>query len=401
MKIGYIIVREDLDSPIIQSQVVDVLKNIIKLSDHKIYLIWFCRIDLLWKSKNIANSIINDLNKSKIKVLCIPFLAGRFPVSWYLLPFVVIQWLLGLVCARLCFSLKLLHCRSYHAGLAGAVLNLISKMPYIFDPRSPFPEEHVAAGNWQSYSLNYRVWKCLETWIVQRSATTIGTSVPFCKILKSRLPSSKIITVPNNVSFSDQSNWNKSQADNEKLEKITLCYLGSLGHWNNEFTYVEFLQRLQKTQLDEFKALFVIPQKSIISLKKAIIDKGVDHKIIQIRSVFPKDVLHTIIHCTVGIQLMDHIDSRLSIKVVEYLAAGLPLLVSENVLGATEIVKSFNVGFVLRADWSNLIHAVDFIKQVNTNREYWRLHCRRIAGENFSTKLVSKSLLKIYNDCIL
>ena len=396
MKIGYVIIREDLNSPVIQSQVIDVLKNIAKFSDHKIYLIWFYRIDLLWKIKN-KNFIFKDLKKSKIKLIVFPFISGKFPVKCFFLPFVAIQWVLGLLFIKINYNIKLLHCRSYNAGLAGAILNIINKLSYIFDPRSPFPEEHIVRGRWKSNSLNYHVWKFLEKWIVDRSTATIVTSNSFYMGLKYRSPYAKFIVLPNNVSLSNKLNLNEFHENNKQINKITLCYLGSLGQWNDEFLYLEFLQQLQKTNLNKFEALFVILPMSIKRLKKAINEKNLNHRIIKVRSVLQKNVLPTIYPCTIGLQLMDHVDVRLSIKVVEYLAAGIPILTSGNVLGAADIVKKYDVGFILDSKWNNLKTAVDFINEVNSNREYWRLHCQKIASKNFSTKVISKGLLQIYN----
>jgi hypothetical protein len=40
-KIGYVIVREDLFSPVVQTQVIDVLKYMASSSPYNIYLVWF------------------------------------------------------------------------------------------------------------------------------------------------------------------------------------------------------------------------------------------------------------------------------------------------------------------------------------------------------------------------
>lgn len=395
--IGYVIIREDLHSPIIQTQVIDILKRLSGLSKFGLHLIWFYRVDYLWRFRSVTNSAIERLRNEGIKVVRIPFIAGRFPIRWYMVPFVLPQWLLGLGWAKLRHGVEVLHCRSYHAGLAAACFNLISRTPFIFDPRSPFPEEHVAAGTWKRDSLDYAIWKTVENWLVRRSTVTIATSSAFARVLSAPNVHSRVVVIPNNVSLSFRTSTARSFSLDFGQSSLALCYVGSLGHWNKASTYVNFIQLVQNI-CEGVKFLFVIPQQAISELKAALHDAGLDNGTVFVTSLPHNEVSNTIATCTAGLQLMEHYDVRLSIKVVEYLAAGLPVLVSENVAGAAEIVRTLKVGFVLRPDWKNLPEAISFLREVQANRDSWRERCLNVARVHFSTESVARRLADVYDE---
>ena len=85
---------------------------------------------------------------------------------------------------------------------------------------------------------------------------------------------------------------------------------------------------------------------------------------------------------TAGLQIMEHEDTRLSIKFVEYLAAGLPVLVAANVRGAADCVRRCGVGVVLDPDHANLEQALELVAASHADRAHWRDKCRRIATEH-------------------
>jgi len=178
-KLAYVVIREDLGGPIIQSQVIDVLNNIAQEESGQISLIWFFRVDYLFRRDKSIDEIRNDLHAKGIKLVAIPFISLGFPVSWYLLPFVLPQWLVGLLWVYLIKNVQIFHCRSYHAALAGVFLKFIFPIKVVFDPRSPFPEENIAAGRWKEGSINHRCWKNIEKLLCRKSDAVIAISAPF------------------------------------------------------------------------------------------------------------------------------------------------------------------------------------------------------------------------------
>lgn len=398
-KLAYVVIREELDGPILQSQVIDVLNNISQEESEQISLIWFFRIDYLFRGVKSIGDLRADLHAKGIKLIAIPFISLGFPVSWWLLPFVMPQWLVGLLWVYLVKKKQMFHCRSYHSALAGACLKFFFPVKLIFDPRSPFPEENIAARRWKAGGINYRSWKKIEKLLCQKSDVVIAISNPFLESLKEVAPSSRFELIPNNY----PSKFTKGTKDvkvigreGESSENIKICYVGSFGHWNSPEPYLQFLEYLVADSRSSVGAKFIIQSQSLSFLEACLSKVKFNHEKLTVISSSQEDVIDHMSDCVVGIQIMSRPDDRLSIKFVEYLAAGLPVIVSENVRGAADIVKNYKVGFVLNDDFSNKHEALQFISNVVNDRMFWRTKCRNLAEELFSCDVVSKKLKRLY-----
>jgi glycosyltransferase involved in cell wall biosynthesis len=396
-KVAYLIVQEDLAGPIIQSQVINVLKAMPKEARNRLALVCFYRIDYYLRS-NDNNKLRVRLRSEGIDTIFMPFLSWKFPISLFLLPLVIPQLLIGLIYIVMRRHIEVLHCRSYNAGLLGAIMKTFINIKVIFDPRSPYPEENIAAGKWNKRSINYEFWKKAENWIAKKSDVIIAISQPFLDSFQRISPDTRMELIPNN--YFDYTNndidKNESTNDTEQSNSITLCYIGSLGQWNDPEIYMCFLKRVMAETLLPMRAKFLVLPDSMKILEKAILASELDEKLFEIKFVPPENVQSEISSCTLGLQLMKYEDDRLSIKFVEYLAAGLPVIVSGNVKGAAHIVKTNDVGFVIDPNLNNLSDLIDFIGQVAENKTYWRKRCQSVAENLFSTDSVSKKLFKLY-----
>jgi glycosyltransferase involved in cell wall biosynthesis len=394
-KIAYLVVREDLDGPVVQSQVVDVLASIAAQFSEPILLLWFYRVDRRIGGSMSINTLKNNFARRGIKLVALPFLAWRFPVSWYLLPLVIPQWLVGIAWVRLRYKRTIYHCRSYHSALAGIVWKKLFGGRVIFDPRSPFPEENVAAGRWNSVlnRLDYSFWKKAEKYMAQHSDRIIATSYPFCDFFQLLAPNQTVNVIPNNYSTP------LPHDDESCHDEMTVGYAGSLGHWNNPKTYLQLMERLYHKNT-RFKFKFILPKTSVDIFRQELVSFPLLIDKVEICSAVREKVLEELSSALVGMQIMDRPDARLGIKVVEYLAAGLPVVVSENVKGAVSIVRNFDVGIVLSETYENIDDVVDFISDVAENRHLWKLRCRRLALSMFSTEAVSKNLIDLYRTLI-
>jgi len=206
-KLAYLIVREELDSPLVQSQCIDVISSINhNWVDGRVELVWFYRVDYLFRKNSTNQSELRKrLCKAGIKAHFLPFISAGFPLQWWALPFVLPQWIVGLIYLRFCLGFRFYHCRSYHAGLLGRFGSSVAGSKYIFDPRSPFPEENVSAERWGGNSLSKKIWKRLETWIINGAAATVVVSRGLVDLYEKIKPASQFKLVPNNYPASFES----------------------------------------------------------------------------------------------------------------------------------------------------------------------------------------------------
>ncbi len=396
-KLAYVVVREDLEGPILQSQVIEILSRLSKEESKDITLVWFYRVDFLFRGERRIREIKSDLYEKGVDLVAIPFISLGFPVSWYLLPLVLPQWWLGILWVYFGKKKNIFHCRSYHSALAGVLFKKFFPIKLIFDPRSPFPEENVAANRWKSNSsVNYKVWKKIEKLLCQKSDRTIAISHPFRDSLNSIAVDSRIEVIPNNYPASFDLNKQSKEKQKEEPETVKICYVGTFGHWNSPEPYFRFLAFAIESSQIPVRAKFIVSSKTISFLEEFLEKEVIDQNQLSIQSALQGDVFDHISGCVAGLQIMTTPDDRLSIKFVEYLAAGLPVIVSENVRGAAYIVKKYGVGFILKNDFSNQHQVLEFIYDVSKNREIWRDKCKNIAEELFSPEVVSKKLKNLY-----
>jgi len=397
-KVAYLIVQEEITNPIIQSQVINVLKDVYKKSGNRLLLVFFYRIELFRNLKK-TNELRAGLKFDGIDSALIPFLSWRFPVNVFWVSLVIPQLLIGLVYIVRRYGIETLHCRSYNAGLIGAILKKFFDVKVIFDPRSPYPEENAAAGKWSEKGINFRFWKRAEAWIARESDTVIAISKPFSDYFLKTAPGTPVQLIPNNYFENTGENEKAGRKLNDEAGKygcITLCYIGSLGQWNDPGVYLDFLSRLISEARHDIRARFIVMPGSMNILEKAIGHSGLDKRLFEVKHVLPEEVNGEISDCTAGLQLMKHEDDRLGIKVVEYLAAGLPVIVSKNVKGAAHVVETNDVGYIIDPDFADIAGAIGFIDKVLKDRIFWRDRCQTTAKRMFSTESVSERLLDLY-----
>jgi len=351
MNIGYIVVREDLDDPLIKSQVLDILESLNNSGDHSAAdLIWFYRVDYFFRAKSRKKRILRkDLDGRNIKVHFLPFIGPAFPVAWWLLPFVCVQWFFAIILLWFFKGFKQLHCRSYHAGLIGLLVKKIINVDYIFDPRSPMPEENVSSGRWKMLSNNYKVWKLLEAKIVAGSKRTVLISECQKDLYKGPFDSRKFVTIPNSYPRSfDDSYENEIGPLSYSYD---FAYVGSFGHWNKAEDYVRFLKGINELSKRSYSMLFLVRGDGLKSVLFAADKVGLSRGLFDAYSLPQKEVKEALKMCRFGLYFMKNEDPRLGVKTVEYIRSGLKVIVSDTIKGAANVVEENDLGVVW--DYSN------------------------------------------------
>lgn len=402
MNIAYTIWIESLNSPIIQNQVIEILKASKKISyNDRFYLITFQPIYTIILQNKKLRAINKNLNDYGIGLIISPYLVSPisnwFNAKWYMLPFIFLQTLPTLLTMIIVKNINVLHCRSYPTMLAATAIKKIKKnLIIVFDPRSPYPEENITASQWSEKSISYKIWKMLEKMFLDYSNVTIAITDTYVKHFKKISAKGHFTTIPNNVDttkFSlnqDYRNTLRSKFGVEVNETI-FVYLGSLGrNWNNPKIYAKFLLAMRELNINH-RFLFVT--QNILELRDVFNEFNIEtHEYIAV-SANPSEVPKYLSIADVGLNLMDRQDIRMSIKTCEYLAMGLPIIVNSNVMGAKEIVEQHHVGLVLE-DLSNI--NLEDIKEIVLKKKQFSVRCRKVARENFSTMEVAKRYVKIY-----
>ncbi|MEM7763630.1 MAG: glycosyltransferase [Pseudomonadota bacterium] len=401
----YTIVRENLDDPLIQSQVLDPLRLVAK--ERRIVLLWLFRLDYLIRGGQPISALRASLAAQNIQLVVWPFISGRFPVPVWLLPLVAPQWMLAIGVTLFRYRVSILHCRSYNAALAGLYLNRVfSRIKLVFDPRSPYPEECVAAGNWPDGGRSFQFWKRKEQQICRSARAIVAISRPFATSLNEGSNDPRYVVIPNNYPSSfllseivdNDIEAGQQVEGSDEEEPPTICYVGSLGHWNRVEDYLHLFDQLHTRSEELIRLLFVVPKQCRRQVEDALLKYSMPlRECVEMDSVPQTQVADRIKGCVAGLQLMSVVDDRLSVKCVEYLAAGVPVIVSENVRGAAHVVETAGVGIVLANDALDIDDVWSFVQDVEHRRDHWRDLCREFASDTFSPNAVAERLDELYD----
>jgi len=405
-KIAYTIWLEWLNSPILRGQVIEVLKKMGRrcLYD-KFYLFAFQPLHRVILRHREYCILSKELKDNNIILITIPSLVPPkfdwFNAKWYMIPIIFLQSFPILLLLTFIKKIDILHCRSYPIMLAAITIKKINKnLKIIFDPRSPFPEENITAGRWTEQSFTYKMWKYLEKRYLEESNVTIAIANTYVKHFRKISSQSNFVIVPNNVDvakfISDngiRENFRSKMGISD--DEIVFAYSGSLGnHWNNPKVYAEFIIKLRTLNIKHC-FLFIVPD--IKELKYVFNQCGIKSDEYFAISADLPDVPKYLAMADLGLNLMEKEDIRVSIKTVEYLAMGLPIITNSKVLGAKEIIEQYNVGLVID-DLENI--DLRKIENIAKNKDELSLRCREVACRVFSTDKIAKQYLEIYNEII-
>lgn len=413
MNIGYLVWIEQLDSPIIRGQVLEILENIslnLRPSDTLVLIsfqLFFFRpySQILSRLQNFSN-FKKKLRKRNIQLITIPTIGPPrtlptkfFNAKWYLLPLLLLQTFPILLFISILKKINILHCRSYPITLSAILVKKILKIKIVFDPRSDFPEENVTAGRWTENSLSFKIWKYLEQRYLEESDVTVAISESYINHFSEITPQATFSIIPNNVNierFKPDEHFRvlfRSKRCIEK-DKLIFCYCGSLGNssWHNPDIYAKYIIKFRSLRISH-AFMFITPAINLLKQRFALL--GVSPKeYFYINSNF-SDVPKYLSSADLGILFLNNFKIAMAVKTPEYLATGLPIITNSNVAGAKEVVEKHDVGLVFDLN-HNIESLTDFLSRFSRNKEDMIRHSRRIARAFFSSDLVGKKYYELY-----
>jgi glycosyltransferase involved in cell wall biosynthesis len=397
MTIGYVVFDEDLSSPLIQSQVIDVITEIKRQAGERfsIVLIWFCPIKIYFRRSQVRH-FRQYLDSQHIRLVVVPILyLGR----WFAARLVQIPLIYQTTVAILILSrrlgIKLFHVRSYPGTLPFCLLKRFTRdIRFIVDTRSDFVKENTLK-SWKNAPLTRRYWTKKEKEIYQMADGIVAISEQFY-LDKLRGFHAKSYVIPNNVRLmnvdGNTPSYRKILRNQMGIaqDSVVFSYSGSLGNgWNKIETYAALVRNLATLPFS-YHILILSPQYKEVS---GVFDRfGIERTLYTAISVEHSELPKYLSIADFGLQLMMHVDTRIGVKVVEYLSVGLPVIVNRNVLGAAEFVKRHRVGIVIDGT------AVDgsAVSEILSNYGAISRRCRQVASDNFSTENIAKKYVLMY-----
>lgn len=391
INIGYLIIREEIFSPIVRTQVIDMLKSLNK-EKFKPYIIWACRIDYYFKKRNEYELLKSELNSCGIELIRLPVIILRFPLSESQIKFLS-QQLVGKIRHLVKKEdINVLHARGYNAGYIISHVAKKENVSTIFDARSPYLTEIQTTYGVEKESNKFEFWKHTEQFIVDNCTKTIAVTKTFKQYLEQY--QGDVVHIPNNANVSSETILEKSK----EQRRNSICYVGSIGYgWNDVRQYAQLTKKLCEKYKELNFEYYVMPN-GIPIVEKEFENHGIPRERYSICTEKPQNIKDRIAGSLCGLQIMSRPDVRMGIKTVDYLSAGIPIICNSNAIGCKEIVEEFEVGICV--DLCSEQDLYNFIeRQYNHNVEMAE-RCLKVANENFSTKAVAQMYERCYEDII-
>jgi glycosyltransferase involved in cell wall biosynthesis len=302
-----------------------------------------------------------------------------------------------------------IHCRSYVATLlAVSVKAALRNVEVVFDPRGFYPEEGVVHRRWKEGSWTFRFWKAVERQLLCRSDRSIALSETFAEHLhciSGQAKCSVIYAGADLRRFRQQPEIRAAKRRELRLEEKTVfAYNGGLGSWHDPELLAQVYKAIRRGIPDS--QLLVVTPYSREKLDKIFTNSGLEKQDYTIVSAEPQEVPAYLMAADFGIVPLRKIlgegaihvvaDTMIGLKVAEYLASSLPLVVNQDVHGIHSLMTGFRIGVYF--DSAKLEEVVPEIRRMQQSYVQHQAHCEQVVGRYFSIDQAVESYYHVYQE---
>jgi len=402
-RVLYLISRENVLQPgVLRSQVLDLVVRIKKESrETDVLVLNFPSIHSFFKYFRNYKPIKEYTSNLGIKLVIIPILPiGRSIMPVWAIPFFLIQavpWTLFFV---LKYQINIIHARAYLSTLTAQFLSKLGfKFGLVFDMRGAYPLEGITHGRWDKSNPDYQAWKNLEKSLLLTSDRVAVQSTGLRSYVSKVESEAKVELIPTCVDeliFATNARDVREGRRNLGTEnKFVIVYSGSLGSFHEPGfladTYSKI--RIHIPNPHFLVATHSDPAALLSSLNSLEIG---DSEVTVLRN---PDLGKTLPLGNAGLHIMDNLpitSTVVAVKFGEYLASGLPVIVSKNMASVTGIVDKKGCGVVIDPFDQKDIR-VKMQRLVKDQRVFSK-NALKLAKDYFSVRVCAQKYLEIYDE---
>ncbi|MCK4352839.1 glycosyltransferase [candidate division WOR-3 bacterium] len=421
-------------SSIIEYQLLEPIIEVNKHTSHKfIYLgliplaFWVSRREPVksFKEYRINRKRIKKwLNENEISCFFIPIL---FPIRhkdfylrilWLVLYTITTYPILVYFLFR--YKIDFIHSRNYPATWLTFILKSWLGIPYNFDMRDLYPEKGIEAGiftdpahKFMCGAWSYRLWKFLEQGFIKSASHVITTSEPFKEYVATKLKCSKVNLIPNCV------NPKRFKPDGEKREelrikygiqdKFVLIHSGAFGTPKDLPLTLKYFLHFKKVKPNAKLVILCGTKKNLPKILQEARKLDINSSDFILLSPKPDEVPELLLLGDAGLHLESMAIATpycISVKDGEYLATGLPIIVTLWLKGIAPLIEKYDVGIVvnpLEIGSTSARGGLPVFSEDNKNEIYFLKNYKRLkknssqlVNEVLSLEIAVRKLLEIY-----
>jgi glycosyltransferase involved in cell wall biosynthesis len=290
---------------------------------------------------------------------------------------------------------RILHARSY---LPGAVAQLAAAMVpgarFLFDCRGLLPDEYADSGHWPRDGFKHRLGKLWERALFRAHAVVTLTERLRRWLENERLVGARTLVevIPCCV---DVARFHPDENAREKWrrrlgiadDRLVCAYSGSLGTWYCEKELAELFAAVRRRRPAH---LAVFTRSPTDELRRELSSRGVAEGEITISAVAPDDMPAALTAADVGLSLIRPVFSKIAsspVKLAEYLAVGLPVVVNRGIGDEDQMVRDsvvIDAGAMSRTDLEAAAARIVALPPPAESRS----RARRLAEDHFDLEAV-------------
>ena len=294
--------------------------------------------------------------------------------------------------------IELVHARSHVPATIAVALKKLTGVRMIFDIRGLMAEEYVEANHWREGILAHRVTKRMETSALAASDGVVTLTAKIWPVIRewNGLRGREVIheVVPccadlETFSFRDDER-RKRRAELRLDDRLTIVYSGSIGSWYLAEEMADFFVQVMRKRKDLH--FLWLTQGSAELIDKIMKDRGVTSEAYRVLKVMPADMPSYLSAADVGIAFYKPGLSKLAtspVKVTEYLACGLPVIINSGIGDSDEIIDDKGVGAIVSSfEQREYARAWSQIEECLMNVNETRCRARELARRRFDLDAV-------------
>ena len=235
-------------------------------------------------------------------------------------------------------------------SVAGGVASLLFKffrIPFSVESFEPHSEYMVESGAWSKSGTKYRIQKRFESAIIKSATNIITVSQHFTKHLEVNHGLKNVHTIPCSVEF-DVFGKNIKKVDDFKLPTGTIgIYIGKFGdiYYNEEF--FDLIQKIINDHPEYFQIILTpMVEDALNGMEKRSIDPSRYH----IQEVSHDKIPSFLNIADIAFCPVKQTPSKIfcsPVKTAEYLALGLPIIISKAISDDSDFINDNNLGLVI------------------------------------------------------
>lgn len=294
--------------------------------------------------------------------------------------------------------IDLLHARSFFPALLSIIIKSFfdPSIKVIYDNRGLFIDERIFRGDIKKASIKEKFFRWIEEYILKNCDSLVVVSNEFKKYLIKTFGSNigeKITVINNRTKIATKFNF--EELINLKPQNHIVCvYSGSAARWQNISEMFDlFNQAVSEIKNIKIK-IFTYHLEEF--QKRKILYPDLENSV-EIISLDSEKVSENLIRCNFAVLLRnnDLINNVASpLKFGEYLAAGLPVIISEGIGDTRELIEKYNVGVIIKDN--DYESAISELQELLNDKDVYN-RCLRVAYKEFNIDMSFKQYKEIYD----